>query len=327
MSEDEDLVLLPGVKFNEQELEKADNKDQIQVQQKNVSDETTLRKIALDQRNELLIHLRKVKQSAEEVHGIFERVHNKVKEDTSLSCDGFDLLQVRNYCLCSYLESLAGYGVMRCSGSEQKEVDESITGLSNNRCVVEKIKPLEKQMQYKMQKLDGILKGEDSVSFRANPDAMLGKVKADEEETGENGEKMVSAQYQAPKVSSTLYPKAESDAKKEAKYARSIRARTKADALMDEVAADMTEDPLEAGRKAQANREVREFMKRQKEIENFEEEHFVRIQRSKKDKAMMKKLEQMQGSLDSILDYGHIQSDQQRERRKQEMKKEKRNRH
>ena len=322
MSDDDDMVLMPGVKFNEEELRGAkESKQEIFVPQQNVYDESTLKMLFLDQRNELLNHLRQIKQSAEDVHGIFEKVYAKVEEDTQLSTDGFDLLQVRNHCLCEYLEDLALYAERRCNGAPLEEVEDSITGLANNRCVVDKIKPLEKQLQYKMQKLEELEKGEGQI-FRANPDAML---KAPEEGAeGEDGQ-MVSAEYQAPKFAAALYPKAESDARKEAKYARSIRARTKADALMDEVAADITEDPLEFGRKQHANREMKEFMKKQQEIEKYEEEHFVRIQRSKKDKAMMKKLEQMQGSLEGILDYGHIQSDAQREKRRQEMKKQRRN--
>ena len=321
MDDNEEMVLMPGIKFNEEELKGAkETKEEIFQQPKSIYDESTLRKFALDQRTELLNHLHQIKQSAEDVHGIFEKVYAKVNEDTKLSLDGFEILQVRNHCLCEYLENLALYAELRCNGANLETIEESITGLANNRCVVEKIKPLEKQLQYKMQKLEELEKSNGQIS-RANPDAMLQAV----EQTGEDGEQLVSAEYQAPKFAATLYPKAESDARKEARYAKSIRARTKADALIDEVAADLTEDPLEFGRRQHANREMKEFIKKQKEIEKYEEEHFVRIQRSKKDKAMMKKMEQMQGSLDSILDYGHIQSDAQREKKRQEMKKQRRN--
>ncbi|EAX89973.1 hypothetical protein TVAG_091630 [Trichomonas vaginalis G3] len=305
---DEEMELLPGISLQQAVPVKQTETGSVSV----VSEEQTLRKISVEQKSELLVHLKKIIQSANEVHGIFQKVNTKVQNDTAASVDGISLLQVRNHCLVEYLESLASYGATRCRGGELKDpIDKLVT----NRCIIEKIKPLEKQLQYQINKYAEIEKG-NTQNYRANPDSML-----QSGEQAQQAEGMVSATYQAPKVSSTLYPKAESDQKKEAKYARSIRARTKGDALMDEVAADITEDPLEAGRKANASRELREFMKRQKEIEEFEEEHFVRLQRSKKDKAMMKKIEQMQGSLEGILDYGHIQTDAQREARRSQSKK------
>lgn len=305
---DEEMELMPGISLQNAEAEKPSESKRVEL----INQEQTLKKISIEQKSELLVHLKKIITSANEVHGIFEKIQAKVENDTAASVDGISLLQVRNHCLIEYLENLAGYGVEKCKGNDPSE---RIQGLVQNRCVIEKIKPLEKQLQYQINKYAELEKGTGQ-TFRANPDAML--------QTGEqtqHSDGLVSATYTAPKVSSTLYPKAESDQRKEAKYARSIKARTKGDALMDEVAADITDDPLEAGRKANANRELREFMKRQKEIEEFEEEHFVRLQRSKKDKAMMKKIEQMQGSLEGILDYGHIQSDAQRESRRNQKKK------
>lgn len=314
--ENEDIELFPGVKFTggTAKTEVGNEKPQ-----KSAEELANYQRIASEEREELLNHLNKITQSATDVKELFGKVHQKILDDTQLSGDGISLLQVRNHCLAEYLENLAEYCVGRCNGSD---VSAPIDALVTNKCVVEKIKPLEKQLQYQITKYAEIEKGE-SQTLRANPAAMLQAAG----EGGDEDEELVSAQYQAPKVAGALYPKAGHDAQKEARYARSTKARSKADALIDELAAEVTDDPLEGGRRANANREVRDFMKRMQEQEAYEEEHFVRIQRSKKDRAMMKKFEQMQTSLDGILDYGHIQSDAQREKRLQEKKRENRHRY
>jgi len=287
-----DFELFPGVPIEERKY----NEEGKEIKQTVVIDHG---KIIRDQKNDLVNHLKKVKQIADEIHALYMKVNDRMGSEISDAADGVSLLQVRNHCLCEYLENLVDFSGARCNGCD---VSPSIDALVTNKLVLEKIKPIEKQLHYQLNKYAEMEKGK-TTSLRANPSSMLHR---DDEQ---NPDGLVNAEYQAPKVMSTLYPKADNDAVKEAKHARRIKAKGKEHALLDEVAADITEDPLDAGRKNVSNKSINEFLQREKEIEQFEEEHFVRLTRSKKDKSMMKKIEQLQGSLEGILNYEKIRSD------------------
>ncbi|KAH0788649.1 neuroguidin-like isoform X2 [Histomonas meleagridis] len=254
-------------------------------------------KIAADQKLDLLTHLRSLQAKMDQANEYFDKIYEKIRNNEEGSIDGISLLQVRNHCLLEYLENLAQFMVAKTTGSD---ITPAVDSLVSNKCVLEKIKPLENQLQYQLQKYKEIEKNQ-SMALRANPSSMLA-----DQEYGEDEERFVSSQYQPPQVMSSLYPQAHEDQVKEAKYARTMKAHAKQSMLMDEVAAEINDGPQEAGRKAAASKKMKEFLKRMKEIEEIEEETMHRIPKSKKDRQMMKMLEQKQASLDSILDYEKI---------------------
>lgn len=270
--------------------------------------------IASKQRVDYLSHLRNLKRSLEEVHETCQKVITKI-EGTSNSIDGVSLLQVRNHCFAEYLENIAQLAVARTSGSP---VNGAVDSLVSNRCVIEKIKPLENQMKYQLQKYAEIEKN-STLSMRANPSSMMQAINNKNDNSNyipnEENKQMVEAQYRPPEVTSTLYPKEQEDLSKESKYARSIKARSKQSVLMDEVASQIQDTPLEidnsfgANAHSQQNKKIAQFMKRMKEIEEIEEETMQRIPMSKKDRQMLKQLEQAQGGLQQILDFGKIDND------------------
>ena len=300
----DEIELIPGLKINEtiEEPAKKDN-EAPDVQKIDYS------AIASEQRVELLAHLRKLKQELDNANTSVDALRGKFKANEAGSIDGISLLQVRNHCFLEYLENIAQFISAKTNGDD---VAPAVESLVSNRCVLEKIKPLENQLKYQLQKYKEI-EEHKSTSLRANPSSML-----NEEDTkyNEEGERMVSSEYQAPQVMSSMYPGAHEDQVKEAKYARSIKAHSKQSVLMDEVAADIRDDAQEVGKKAAANRKMKEFMQKMKDIEELEEETMHRIPKSKKDRQMLKQLELSQNSLGSILDYDKIGGSKKNKKKK-----------
>ena len=261
--------------------------------------------IAEQERVDFLSHLRQLKRNIEIAQNTVETVKSSIT-GTEESIDGVSLLQVKNHCFVEYLENLAQFALARTTG---QPVNEAVDSLVSNRCVLEKIKPLENQMKYQLQKYSEMEKN-STMNLRANPASMLSKSKEDDEE-----DNMVNAQYVPPQVMTSLYPQTHEDQVKEAKYARTVKAHTKHSVLMDEVAAQIRDEPMEAGMKASQNRKVKEFLNRMKELEQIEEETMQRIPRSKKDRQMLKQLEQAQTSFNQILDFGKIK-DKKKDKKK-----------
>lgn len=305
----EDFELFEGVTIKDEPSEES-KKEETSAPTDTVDYES----IAVEQRVDYLAHLRKLKRSLDEAQERCQMVLSKI-EGTENSVDGVSLLQVRNHCFAEYLEGLAQLAVARTSGFP---VNPAIDTLVSNRCVLEKIKPLENQMKYQLQKYAEIEKN-TSLNMRANPSSMMRAINKKNEITNfipeDENKNMVEAQYRPPEVMAALYPKEQEDLKKESKYARTIKARTKQSVLMDEVATEIQDTPFEIDNSfgvnshSQQNKKVQDFMKRMKEIEEIEEETMQRIPRSKKDRQMLKQLEQAQGGLKQILDFGKIESD------------------
>ncbi|OHT11743.1 hypothetical protein TRFO_18722 [Tritrichomonas foetus] len=296
----EEIQLFEGVTIRD-EPEEEEKQQEIHEE----TDNTDYEAIAQKQKTDYLAHLRSLKRSIEEARATCKIVKTKI-DATESSVDGVSLLQVKNHCFAEYLENIAQLAVSRTCG---EPVGGPIDSLVSNRCVLEKIRPLEHQMKYQLQKYSEMEKSSTTANLRANPASML---KSGRSANFENDENMVSANYMPPQVMSSLYPQAHEDQVKEAKYARSVKAHSKQSVLMDEVAAQIRDEPLEAGMRASQNRKVNEFLKRMKEIEEIEEETMQRIPRSKKDRQMLKQLEQAQGSLNTILDFGKAPRDKKK---------------
>lgn len=249
--------------------------------------------IATEQRVDLLAHLRALRKQVVETRSFVEKAKEKIVSGTGASNEGVSLLQVRNHCMGDYLLGLAAFSRAKAAG---ESVQGPVESLVMNRCVLEKTRPLEHKLKYQLDKYADMEKSMETV-LRANPAAMV-----DTRQT-QHSDGLVAAQYQPPQVMSSLYPQAAEDAAKQARFARSTKARTKKSALMEEVAAEVRDEPVEAGRRAAQSRKVREVLKRIKENEELEEEMMQRLPMSKKDRAMMKQIEQMQGSYQSIMEY------------------------
>lgn len=323
----EEFQLFKGIALKDESIEEPKDNETL-----NQTDNVDYESIAKNQRVDYLAHLRKLKRSLDEAQETCQMVLKKI-EGTENSVDGVSLLQVKNHCFVEYLESIAQLAIARTSGLP---ADDAIGSLVSNRCVLEKIKPLENQMRYQLQKYAEIEKN-TSYNMRANPSSMMNAIqKAKETENfipNEESKNMVEAQYRAPEVMSALYPKEQEDLQKQSRYAQTIKARSKQSVLMDEAAAQIQDTPLEldnsygANIHSQQNKKVADFMKRMKEMEEIEEETMQRLPRSKKDRQMLKQIEQAQNGLKQILDFGKIESDSNKNKKKNDKNRNKKKKH
>lgn len=305
--DEEQVELFAGrfVKSTPVEKEKQDDAETV------VEEEINYGEIAQAERVDFLAHLRNMKKQVDEFKQVLEKAKPKILAEGS--ANGVTLLQVRNHCLLEYLEQLASFGAAKASGGP---VSDAISELVFNKCVLEKIKPLEHKMKYQLEKYKDMEKNSQAV-LRANPTSMLDDTKK------QHSDGLVAAQYQPPQIMANMYPKTFEDQQKEARFARSSKAHAKKSVLMEEVVAEMRDAPMEAGRRAAENRRVKAFLKKMKETEELEEEMMQRIPLSKKDKQMMKQIEQMQTGYGSIMDF-EKQEPKSKDKKKGDKKKGKR---
>lgn len=320
MSEnEEELVLYPGLKQNTGNTSSGSlTSDEI----KTIVKKKAIENSVINRKPELLENLAIIKNEADVILSKLSDIKNNIilsnnEIGSSPNDDCIEYIQLRNLTIMEYVLYLTKYYKQKCLPDEDDQINVITNHLMKNNLILEKIKTYERGLAYKFQKFESELTNESALSLRANPSAMLGDDYMDDGEM-----RMVSGEYVPTKISSKLYPKAHKEAVGEAKYARKIKARTKSDALIDEVAADLDEDnPLLRSQSSSNTREIKEFLKRQMDIEKFEEENFVRVQSSKKERAMLKRIRQMQTSFESVLDYGKIRSDEQRKKDILEKKK------
>lgn len=265
------------------------------------------------QRTELLNHIHQLKIKVDTARSLVQKAQVKIEREGESVKDGISLLQIKNHCLAEYIENIAVFCSARATGSD---VAPSVQALCTNRTVIEKMKPLEKQLQHQFDKWDEIEKHAatkttsiktDTSNLRPNISRML--FQPTDDKTVSSG--MVSANYIAPEIMSAHYPKASEDALKESRYAKSSKARTHRSALLDEAASQYLDTPEELGRLASQNRKYRKAIKEELEMEKYEIENFHRVQRSKKHNELLKQIQSANNGaqLNSILDYGHIASD------------------
>ena len=264
------------------------------------------KEIILKQRMELLNHIRQLKLKVDSAITQVQKAQEKIDKEGETSKDGITLLQIKNHCLAEYLENIALFCSARATGNDPSA---AIEALCTNRTVIEKMKPIERQLQVQFAKWNEVEKHaatkgeilENTSNLRPN---LAGMLQSDSSTTSSG---MVSANYIPPQIMSTHYPKAKEDALKESRYAKSTKARTHSSVLMDEAAAEYLDTPEEVGRLSAQNRKLLKAYKDEQEIEQWELDNYQRIQRPKKHREMLKELEKARvgGQLDDILKYGH----------------------
>lgn len=266
--------------------------------------------------SQLAVLLKEMKEGLDNVKRKIQTLTAKVKAQSS-TADGFSYLDAKNLLLLNYCQSLVYYLLRKAKGYsiEEHPVVRSIVEM---RLFLEKIRPIDKKLQYQIQKVikasesaasnanekvpAASNKNEDDSKHRPNPEMLVSKIQPTAQD--DDGDDV----YRPPKLVPTTM-----DIDKSSKQERNairrdreiLKQATQSD-FIRRMVNDMEERPEEIQDFMGTSREVDKFARKFDERSRQEEEIFNRIpmtkQERKKEKYMKKATNGMQGLTESLFD-------------------------
>lgn len=234
-------------------------------------------------------------------------------------------LEVKQQLLLNYCLNLAYYLLLKAEGRAVK--DHPVIGqLLELRAALEKMRPLDAKLKYQLDRLlqlaaaapveaDEANGHTDPLSFRPNPDALVGKTggggyleeEEEGEEEGRNGSK--GGVYRPPRVAAVPYEEGEDGGRKkkgkEEAAARKNLEKLRRSELLQTLTEQFSDKPeLVAERGNMRTAAQQKVEDAEEERRRFEEDRFIRLVTSKKDKKARKAADQQATRLETIADIG-----------------------
>ena len=146
-----------------------------------------------------------------QVNQLVDNMLIRVKNGEISTDKGLSFLEMKYHMLLSYLINLTYVVLRKCSG-ERIEGDPSIDRLVEIRTVLEKIRPIDNKLKYQIDKLvktavTGTTGNSDPSHFRANPDALMGKLDGSDEESDSEDDDNEDKSKQSRKTGVYVPPK------------------------------------------------------------------------------------------------------------------------
>ena len=306
---------------------KADMEDKVDMADRFLSD-------SLPVLRELLGDLKSSSSELAEVIASTEKIAAQLKKGDL--CDEIvDYLESKQQMLLSYCTILVYYLKLKTSvGVDEKgtEHDAVLKKLLEIRYVVEKLKGLDGKLKYQIDRLLGYnaldISEKKASSLRPNIGNLLdgssdegeeeeerigskNKDKADKNNTSryddddtDNDNKV----YKAPKLMAMPYREIEKKSEKSKNILQKKKNKMKNSEIMDAL-----RDEFSAGPEASSSTGVSNFSSQQKKLteehlerQNFEEDHFIRTQLTKKQKQSIKKRTHEGNRIDNFSDVGNV---------------------
>ncbi|XP_018468374.2 uncharacterized protein LOC108840055 isoform X1 [Raphanus sativus] len=244
--------------------------------------------------------LREMKEGLDVVRSKVEALTAKVKADSFPTADGMSYLEAKHLLLLSYSQCLVYYLLRKAKGFSIHG-HPLVRSLVEIRMFLEKIRPIDKKLQYQIQKLTtaGVSvalsegkeaqQSEDVSNYKPKPDLLADKMGQEDESR--------DGVYRPPKFAPMSMDdktsKQERDAaRKEKHFLRQATENTYMKDVLDEL-----EDRPEEIRDyyGPESKEQRKFMAQYERQQKVEEELFVRAPRTKEDKKREKRLKSRSG--------------------------------
>eukprot|EP00246_Nothoceros_aenigmaticus_P009123 TRINITY_DN24450_c0_g1_i1.p1 TRINITY_DN24450_c0_g1~~TRINITY_DN24450_c0_g1_i1.p1 ORF type:complete len:710 (-),score=206.06 TRINITY_DN24450_c0_g1_i1:81-2012(-) len=251
----------------------------------------------------LLVELR---EALDELRKKVRPLLDKVKSGNLATKDGLSYLEVKHQLLLSYCQAIVFYLMLKAEGKSVRD-HPVITRLVEMRMFLEKIRPIDKKLQYQVDKLlksadnsngdeTAALKDRDALRHRPNPSLLVSKLDAD----GQDAEGV----YRPPMIAPTameedLRPRDKRSRDRAEKEARRRSARS---AFVKELANNLEGKPEEV---REMDMESKEMMRERERLEaraREEEELFARVPLSKVERKKLKHLKRSRSGLMGMLD-------------------------
>jgi len=229
---------------------------------------------------------------------------SKVTDGQLSTAKGVSFLETKNQLLLSYLINLTHLCCHKLKGGALKG-HADIERLVEIRTVLEKMRPIDKKLRYQVDKLvkTGASGIADNDPLRLKPNAANLVSKLDEESgSGSDDEDREKTQvYKPPKLAAVHYDDDDTGMNQQQRQVENQRKKLLSSSIMRELRSEHHDGPEEIKEGADLHRH-REDLK-EKELQTYEENYFVRKQQSKKEIAASRQLATMSG-LSSIASFG-----------------------
>ncbi|XP_044510632.1 neuroguidin isoform X2 [Mangifera indica] len=260
--------------------------------------------------------LKEMKEGLDAVSSKVQALITKVKENNYPTADGLSYLEAKHLLLLNYCQSIVYYLLRKAKGLSI-DGHPVVRSLVEIRLFLEKIRPIDKKLQYQIQKLtstsisvsglgkldpsekesDEPQKTEDLFRYRPNPDMLVSRT----DMTVEDNEGM----YKPPKFAPTsmdedkMSRKERNALRKEEETLRQARQSTYMRELMDNLEGRPEEVRETFGSES---RELTRYKEKMEERARQEEELFTRAPLTKMEKKKMKHLKKSRNGLLGLTD-------------------------
>ncbi|KAI7731758.1 hypothetical protein M8C21_025841 [Ambrosia artemisiifolia] len=258
---------------------------------------------------QLVTVLKDIKGGLDDLRAKVQVLTSKVKSGVYPTSDGISYLEAKHLLLLNYCQSLVYYLLRKAKGLPIQG-HPLVHSLLETRLFLEKIRPIDKKLQYQVQKLtrltgnleDGVgsddkkpREQDDALKLRPNPDMLIDKVALDDND----------GKYRPPKIAP-----ASMDESKTSKQERNVSRKEKQafrQAMQSEYTRDLMND-LE-GRPEEVrevigteDRDVIRYRAKMEERARREEELFTRAPLTKMEKKKLKHISKARNGLLSLAD-------------------------
>ncbi|CAG0914322.1 unnamed protein product [Notodromas monacha] len=257
-----------------------------------------------------------IPNTAEKISANVECFNTTNARITGKYSKGLHFLSLKNALILDYLADVALVMLKKLDG-RRLENDCAIDRIVEVRTYLEKMRPIERKMRYQIEKMikastTGQVDVNDPLLMKANPANLVSKVQnadmrnddasdSDTDVEVDSKERNAVKKYVPPKLSAV--PFGEPGKGREEKIAERSQKRMLNSAIMQELKAEYSEQPMEVFESGHGVR--RSISTATKERIAYEEENFVRLSVSKKDKNVRKRAFSTIGQIgDEVTDFG-----------------------
>ncbi|KDO34490.1 hypothetical protein SPRG_00553 [Saprolegnia parasitica CBS 223.65] len=246
-----------------------------------------------------------IKLLQEKIGEFRETLSDKLPTDS-----GMGLLQIKNHALMQYSQLSMFFALLKLESPDAVKDHPVFKELVRYRTILERMRPLDRKLKYQVDKLlkiavSDVSQLDEALSYAPNPDALKADDDADSD-AGENddedsyeGKKSKDGVYRAPRMASVPYDEEEKEADKKAKRDERNRKRLAKSTILSEVREEYSERPQEILTSGSSALD-KELANEAREKTDYEEERFVRLVTSRKDKIRKRQRERDAMAADSI---------------------------
>lgn len=285
------------------------------VEQGDLSEETLARETP-----QLVALLKEMKDGLDTVRNKVKDLTQKVKKSQLPTAEGMSYLEAKHLLLLNYCQSIVYYTLRKAKGLSI-ESHPVVRSLVEIRLFLEKIRPIDKKLEYQVQKLTRAAAGgaaaektlqlheeqtkaesreDDPLKYRPNPDLLVSKTS--------QAQKDVGGVYRPPKFAPTSMDddKMSKQEKQALRRDKELLRRTNQSSYMKELMDDFEDKPEEVREIiGSESRELSRYIAKREEQARQEEELFTRAPVTKREKRTEKYMKKSRNGLLSLTDDFH----------------------
>ncbi|KAL5022210.1 hypothetical protein ScPMuIL_001365 [Solemya velum] len=253
--------------------------------------------------------LTEIQQRAKDFTQHVDCLLKKAKHGEFSTSKGVSFLEVKYQSLLSYLMNLTYIMTKKTSGLSVQE-DSAIERLVEIRTVLEKMRPIDQKLKYQIDKLvktsfTGAADLSDPLRHKPHPDLLVSKMEGGESDSGpdEDEKPRKSKLYVPPKLVAMHYDGDDTLKDREERKQKEQKRKVLNSTMMQDLKDEYYDGPQEIMESRDLHR--MKANKRAKDRKEYEEDHFVRLTVSKKERNAGKKMMTM-SALDGLTQFDDV---------------------